>query len=113
MLIRPNTETFSIDSIEGLERDLAHMNNVELLDKFKLVFIKLGEYKPQNEDEKWDIYNTSSIIKEIHSHIDTGNKQELMSSYSKLQVVYKNAPKEDKIKILQECDLIRKRLGKK
>jgi hypothetical protein len=61
-----------------------------------------------NEDKK-----ISSIVKDIHSHIDSGNREELKSSYAKLQLIYKTASKEDKIKILQDCNLIRKKLSEK
>ena len=54
-----------------------------------------------------------AIISEIHSHIDSGDKQSLMLSYSKLQLIYKSASKEDKIKIFQECNLIREKVSKK
>ncbi|MBS3131312.1 DUF853 family protein [Candidatus Woesearchaeota archaeon] len=54
----------------------------------------------------------AATIKEIHSHIDSGDRKSLMDSYSRLQPLYKAAGVDEKKKILQECSLIRERLKK-
>ena len=59
------------------------------------------EEKGQKQGDDKSHESIEAIIRSIHSHIDSDDKQGLMSSYSKLQSIYKNASKEDKIKIIE------------
>ena len=67
------------------------------------------KYAPSGKSEN----DIDSTIKELHSHIDSGDRKMLVATYTKLQSIYKTASKEDKVKILQECNLIRQKLSKK
>jgi hypothetical protein len=49
------------------------------------------------------------ITRELHAAIDSNNKERVFELYSKLQRLYRDAPKEDKIKILKEFNAIREK----